>query len=284
MIVRILFAVVTSLLLFWVTGYLMAPVDDLMWLQISSLEVSETVMDMLWMGYYLFSYIVPMAVCLVFIRITGREILKTFSWKYRNNGVKTLLWGMAVGFVLNGILIVLMVLTGDASFSFSEFLFFPLLAVLAGGIVQCSCEELLYRGYIYQYLKDRCGVAAAVLVGSVTFLLGHFGNLMYYGFAPAFLMNIFLLGVVFALMMRKTGSFWFACGVHTMWNFTQQYLFGLPNSGVTSLGAVFVGDVADNSFFFDSVFGIEGSWGCTVILGLLTVWLLIMEQKKPVSF
>lgn len=274
----------TSLLLFWAAGYLMIPVDDWMYSRICGLDVSETVMDMLWMSYYLCSYAVPMAACGIYIFFTDREKLRTFSAKYRNNGAGSFLAGMVTGFCMNGLLVLLSVMTGKMTLSFSGLLVLPLLAVLAGGVVQCSCEEVLYRGYMYQYLKDRYGTATAVLAGSVTFMLGHFGNLMYYGFRPAFMLNIVLLGTVFALLMRRTGSFWFACGVHTMWNFTQQYLFGLPNSGMVSLGAVFAGKAESDSFFFDSTFGIEGSWGCVAVLSLITVLLLIRERKRPVSF
>lgn len=275
--------VITATAIFCGSGYLLIPVDNLILPLIFSLDASETIVDMLYVSYYLVTYAVPMAICILYMAVTRKQTLKTLWAGFGNNNAGTFFGGMLAGFLLNGFLVMLGICAGNLRISYSEFLLLPLLAVLAGGVVQCSCEEIIHRGYVYQYLKHRYGAALAVLTGGITFVLTHISNLMTYGFELGFVLNIILIGVIFALVMRRTGSFWFACGMHTMWNFTQQYLFGLPNSGFVSLGAVFVAEEAKDGFFFHTTFGIEGAWGCTVVLSLVTLLLLILEKKRPVA-
>lgn len=46
---------------------------------------------------------------------------------------------------------------------------------------------------------------------------------------------------------------------HAMWNFTQDFIFGLPDSGKPAAVSIFNTTVSSSSFFYDKDFGIEGS-------------------------
>ena len=113
-------------------------------------------------------------------------------------------------------------------------------------------------------------------------MLGHIGNLFSYGLNVFFLINVFAIGFVFVLLMRRSGSFWFVCGVHFMWNFTQQYILGLPNSGLSPLGAIISASASSESIFFSVTYGLEGSLTATILFILLAVVLLIWEKKSPI--
>jgi hypothetical protein len=68
--------------------------------------------------------------------------------------------------------------------------------------------------------------------------------------------------------------------MHTLWNFAQNIVYGLPNSGVVSLYSVFKLDAASSGFFFDPVFGVEGSIGAVILLALTLVGLVAYAKKR----
>ena len=72
-----------------------------------------------------------------------------------------------------------------------------------------------------------------------------------------------------------------------MWNFTQDFLFGLPNSGAPAVASCFNTSAQGFSFFFNEDFGIEGSWmavvvgavSCVVVI-LIGEWLKLNKNKQ----
>ena len=64
---------------------------------------------------------------------------------------------------------------------------------------------------------------------------------------------------------------------HTAWNYTQNIIFGLPNSGIVSSYSVFKLDAASarDGLFYSTSFGVEGSIGANVIIGAVILIVLI---------
>ena len=56
-----------------------------------------------------------------------------------------------------------------------------------------------------------------------------------------------------------------------MWNFTQDYIFGLPNSGTPSEFSLMNTTVKGSGFFYDKTFGIEGSWFAVILISMVAV-------------
>ena len=83
-----------------------------------------------------------------------------------------------------------------------------LLVVLIGPLF----EEILFRGWLYGGLRKKWGEAWALIVSSLLFALIH-------GDAPA-LPALFVLGLIFAWVYRRSGSLWTSFLVHAMWNAT----------------------------------------------------------------
>lgn len=71
------------------------------------------------------------------------------------------------------------------------------LELLGSAIITPLLEELLYRGIIYARIRQMAGMLPAVLISALVFALMHF-NLVQFLYA-------FLLGIVLALFMEKTG-------------------------------------------------------------------------------
>ena len=102
------------------------------------------------------------------------------------------------------------------------------LLTLFGTVVQSSGEELLFRGWLLPTIGARYGPRIGVAVSSAFFSLAHGLNPN----ATALgLLNLSLFGTFLALYALAEGGLWGACAWHTLWNWTDNVLFGLRDSG-----------------------------------------------------
>jgi uncharacterized protein len=140
---------------------------------------------------------------------------------------------------------------------------------LVGFVVQGPAEELLFRGYILENVRARWGLRWAVVVSSISFGVLHARN---ENFGPLPLVNLVLFGVATALYKTRfdDGQLWGVFGIHTVWNWLQQVVFGLPNSGIASVADNAVFTVSPNTSLPDPIwgggFGPEGTLGATLVL------------------
>jgi len=145
-------------------------------------------------------------------------------------------------------------------------------AMLLFFTVAAAAEEVLFRGYALRVLSDRWGPVVAVLVTSVLFGLAHAANPEV---TPLALFNIFLAGLWLGLAVVRTGSIWFAIGLHTGWNWAMAGLFDVPVSGLTEgfdtpLYSVMVGGPA---WWTGGAFGPEGGVAALLVLAAATIWM-----------
>ena len=71
-------------------------------------------------------------------------------------------------------------------------------------------EEVMFRGFLFQWLARRFGLWTGILVSSFLFAAFHWDL---FGFA-----NSFLLGIFAALLLRASRSLWPAIALHALWN------------------------------------------------------------------
>ena len=81
------------------------------------------------------------------------------------------------------------------------------------------------------------GFWSAAMVLSLLFGRVHLGN---QGENWAGVLGVVLIGLIFALSLRRTGSLWFAVGLHASFDFGETFLYSVPNSG-----NVFAGHLSD---------------------------------------
>ena len=95
--------------------------------------------------------------------------------------------------------------------------------------------------------------------------------------------QIFLVGFVFSLLVYYYDSIWAAFWFHTAWNYTQNIVFGLPNSGIVSEYSIFKLEAASarNGLFYNVNFGVEGSIGSSLVLAVVIIIILVINRKKP---
>jgi sodium transport system permease protein len=86
----------------------------------------------------------------------------------------------------------------------------PWLALPVLGALPALCEELAFRGFMLSGLRRRFRPWTAILLSSFLYALF---RMNVYQFVPHF-----LVGVVLALLVTRTGSVWTAVAFHLVWN------------------------------------------------------------------
>lgn len=131
-------------------------------------------------------------------------------------------------------------------------------------LVPAAAEEVLFRGYPLALLTEGLGMKWGVGLTSGLFALLHLANP---GLTPLAVMNLFLAGVVLALVVIRTGSLWWAIGAHLGWNWSTWWILGQPVSGLPAEEAPLLSFTAEGpSWLSGGAFGLEGSLAVTVLL------------------
>jgi CAAX protease family protein len=108
-----------------------------------------------------------------------------------------------------------------------------LIGGLIGFAIQGPAEELLFRGYILENARHEWGLRPALVISSVSFSLLHLSNPAY-GVLPFINLVLFGLGTALYRVYIDADQLWGVFAIHTVWNWLQQVVFGLPNSGLMS--------------------------------------------------
>lgn len=223
------------------------------------------------------NYLLPLGmwlVCLLwFLFPKNRPIYQTIGKKLTGNNWPKFLLGILLGFGMNAACIFVAYLHGDIELSLANVNPFAMILIYLCVFVQSSSEEILCRGYLFEKILHRHNFILAALVSSGLFAAGH---LMNDGVTILSILNIFLFGLFAVFCVYYLDSMWMAFMVHTTWNYTQNILFGLPNSGAKSMYSLFVLNqaTARESFAYDPGFGIEGTLLCDIVLliGCFVIW------------
>ena len=210
-----------------------------------------------------------------------RKYFEAFLPGKGNNKISKLLIGMLVGLVMNVICIAAAALHGDITISGAKSLNIGLFVLAFFAVlIQAANEELESRVFFFGKLEEGGFkfITAAVLSG-LYFSYLHATNPSF-GIIP--FISIALAGVVYLLVYIYTGSIWAACGVHQLWNFSQDFIFGLPNSGNPSGMSILSSTANGSSFFYNADFGVEGSIWCIIVHIVVAAILLVLIKKKGI--
>lgn len=176
--------------------------------------------------------------------------------------------GLAGGFVLFGAAVLLAIVSGTVTLTpvkdSSSLLLLPLFFI--GFLIQGMSEELLCRSYLMISLSRKWPVWIGVVGNALLFSLLHLGNP---NVSLIALINIFLFGLFASLLTLRRGSIWMVGAIHSMWNFAQGNLFGIPVSGLTGLPSPLTATVKEGAWqtlISGGSFGLEGGLAVTVVL------------------
>lgn len=139
--------------------------------------------------------------------------------------------GLATGWGLMVLLVLPIMLGGklDLTFWFSSRSIALTLINLLMLAIASLAEEIAFRGYAFQRLRDAVGPTWATLLFAAIFGYLHLRNP--YGGWPAVFVTM-LAGVMLSVAYLQTRSLWMAWGLHFGWNAAMGILFGLPVSGL----------------------------------------------------
>ena len=198
----------------------------------------------------------------------------------QNNTSRTLLIGLLLGFLTNFTCIACAIAHGDIKlyFDFSAAQIPALLFGLLMVFVQSSSEEMWCRGFMYERIIIRYPLWVAVAANGVLFGLLHMFN---QGVSALAIADIAVCGIAYSLVRWYTGSIWMVMGIHTMWNFTQNFIFGLPNSGLVSELSIFHLDAANgiSNLIYDYAFGVEGAVTAIIVDAALGIGVLLLAKR-----
>ena len=210
----------------------------------------------------------------------NRPLFKAYGTGCAGNNVLSLVFGYAIGIGMNGLAILMAWMHGDIHLYFDRFELLPFLILFAAVFVQSAAEELICRGFIYQRVLRtyRENFLLAVIVNSVFFGAIHLGN---DGVSPMAIVDLVVTGLLFSAMVYYFDSLWMAMAAHAGWNFTQSILAGLPNSGIVVPYSIFKLDAstAQDSFFYNVAFGVEGTIPAIAIQVVVLVALVMIGRK-----
>ena len=223
-------------------------------------------------------WIVIILLCLVVKKY--RFIPGTFFKGMKGNNWKMFLVGLLAGFVMNGICIVAAILNKDIALYFDSFKPLPLLFLLAGVVIQSGAEEILCRGFVYQHLlRSYRNPLVAIVMNALIFAALHLSNP---GVTRVAIVNIALVGIFFSLLVYYFDSIWAAIAAHAAWNYTQNIIAGLPNSGIVTPVSIFKLDVASatDSFFYNVAFGVERTLMASIVIIVAGVVVCVVGKRK----
>jgi CAAX protease family protein len=89
-------------------------------------------------------------------------------------------------------------------------------------------EEFAFRGYVQFTLGQGVGFWPAAVALSLIFGVMHSTN---QGESWMGIAGVVLTGMFWCLTLRRTGSLWFAVGMHASFDFAETFLYSVPDSG-----------------------------------------------------
>lgn len=162
---------------------------------------------------------------------------------------------------------------------------------LIGFLLVGLFEEYVTRGYV-QYTLSRglaglykwafktrhsaaLGFWTSALFWSFLFGFGHKSNP---GESPVGLVSAGLVAMVFCLSLWRTGSLWWAIGVHASWDWGQSFLYGVADSGLMVQHHLLATHPTGKPILSGGTTGPEGS---IFILAILALMILIIVFTLP---
>ncbi|MFQ5945628.1 MAG: lysostaphin resistance A-like protein [Anaerolineae bacterium] len=140
-------------------------------------------------------------------------------------------------------------------------------------------EEIAFRGYVLQNLREQAGWPVAILGSSLLFAGFHGLNP---GFGAGALAGIAAAGLFLALGYRISGALWFPIGLHFAWNTAEGPIFGFPVSGLVTPSLLILEPGVGDPLVTGGAFGPEaGLLGIgAALLGGLALWIWHLRGRR----
>jgi membrane protease YdiL (CAAX protease family) len=140
-------------------------------------------------------------------------------------------------------------------------------------------EEFLFRGYTQFTLATGIGFWPAAFLLSAGFASAHLLNP---GEGPVGALSVFTIAMFFCLTLRRTGSLWFAVGLHAAWDWSETFLFSVPNSGLVAPGHLSNSALHGARWLTGGTVGPEGSVMTFTVMGAAFI-VFALVYRKPAA-
>ncbi len=139
-------------------------------------------------------------------------------------------------------------------------------------------EETINRAYCISVLRQTEKRWMMIGVSALIFALLHGMNP---DAGPLALLNLFLMGVMLAVVFIRSNSIAMPIGFHIAWNFFQTSIFGIPSSGMHE-PSIIVSELPAYNVINGGAFGIENGLMATGVL-LACMALILFSPKAAVQ-
>ncbi len=200
---------------------------------------------------------VLIAYCYYCRKIEHREA-KEISLKY---SLQEWGWGFILSLVMLSVIVGILYAGGMyhiKEISVIRVLYRACYVFIAGAFLQ----EMIFRVILFNIIEDFIGSWKAIIAIAIIFAMVHLGNAnSNYISAISQFLSDFLLSAVFILTRR----IWMVWGVHAGWNFIQDGILGMPNSGIDSFPSLIKPIVTGPGWLTGGKFGIESSLSSVIL-------------------
>jgi uncharacterized protein len=140
-------------------------------------------------------------------------------------------------------------------------------------------EEFSFRGYTQATLGSGIGFWPAAILLSLAFGAIHLNNSGEAIFGAA-MAGAF--GLLAAFTLARTGTIWFAIGMHAGWDWAETYFYGTPDSGMLAKGHLLNSTFHGANWLTGGSVGPEGSFFVPVVLALGALGIhFLFPAKQP---
>jgi len=144
-----------------------------------------------------------------------------------------------------------------------------------GYVLVAFFEEATFRGYMQSAIEAEFGFWPSAVVLSTIFAAVHLQNP---GESSFGVVMAGCFGLLAAFSVLRTGSIWFAVGLHAAWDWGQSFWYGVPNSGVMAQGHVWNCLLHGPDWLTGGSVGPEGS---LLVLPVLLLLALAIHRLFP---
>lgn len=156
-------------------------------------------------------------------------------------------WNLFVGLIVATVVGVIVIVLAAAvgvidldyvGFDWGEYLPLALIGTV-GILIQASTEEMLFRGYLAQFLRRlNKNPIVFILIPAILFSLPHIPNVSKLGGGILVLVPYLINGLLYGWVAFRTGSLWMSAGLHWSNNLGGLVMVGVAGDAVETVAPV----------------------------------------------
>jgi membrane protease YdiL (CAAX protease family) len=213
--------------------------------------------------------------CILYCKFIEKRNLRSIGL-IKKGAFKEYSLGLIVGLVMFSAIILILFLSGQLSFIDVTLSSLPIIILyFLGFMIQGASEEFLCRGFLLNSIAAKNEIIFAIILNSSLFGFLHIFNA---GFSILPLINIILVGIFFSVYAYRTDNIIGVCAIHSMWNFAQGNIYGIPVSGMNMGASILQINNFSDSLLSGGTFGAEGGLACTIVL-IISILLVIFLPR-----